>query len=379
MDKVVVEPDDSVFRAALELVPIGLVLARWEPPRDRGSFRFEWGNRAAKEITGGNKGGMPLEEYIGKTLAEAFPTLMETELPDKYVAAMETGQPQELGSLRYGEAPLIEAVFRIQVIRVTEDMIAIAYENITERVRAEEGRDATLRELEISNKDLNDFAYVASHDLKAPLRDVHSLADWICQDAKALLPDKSRAHLDTLRQRVSRMEDLLEDLLAYSRAGRIHPAVESTRLQELLDDVIELSALPPAFQVQRPTCELQIRTPKAALALVLRNLLCNAAKHHDREKGCIEIRVDEGADEWQFHVIDDGPGIPDEYHQRIFGMFQSLRPRDEVEGTGMGLALCKKTVEAYGGSIDVDSTGDRGATFSFTWPKTWAPPHKKEQ
>ena len=111
---------------------------------------------------------------------------------------------------------------------------------------------------------------------------------------------------------------------------------------------------------------LATRTP---LETVLRNLINNAIKHHDRADGHVHIVAEEHDDFVEFCVIDDGPGIHPQYHERIFELFQTLKPRDQVEGSGMGLAIVKKTVENYGGSITVESTEGEGATFRFTWPK----------
>jgi signal transduction histidine kinase len=113
------------------------------------------------------------------------------------------------------------------------------------------------------------------------------------------------------------------------------------------------------------------QTPRVPLEQVIRNLVSNAIKHHDRDDGAIEVFSRESGNFYEFAVSDDGPGIPPEFHDRVFQIFQTLKSRDEVEGSGMGLALVKKTVEAHGGNVTLESSGGRGTTFRFTWPKAY--------
>jgi PAS domain S-box-containing protein len=223
-------------------------------------------------------------------------------------------------------------------------------------------------ELERSNRELDRFAYVASHDLKAPLRAIDNLSKWIEADALDILPPPSQAHLLKLRGRVQRMERLLDDLLAFSRAGRIQHALELVDTEQLVRNAFELLAPPPEFRLL--TSDLPaLETQRVPLETVMRNLLGNAVKHHGRPDGTIRVSA-EGQGQWiEFRVVDDGPGIAPNYHERIFELFQTLQPRDRVEGSGMGLAIVKKTVESMGGAIHVESAPGTGSIFRFTWPK----------
>ncbi len=252
--------------------------------------------------------------------------------------------------------------------------------DITERKQAEaalQALNASLeqqvqeRTTELTHRlqELDQFAYVTSHDLKAPLRAVDHLASWISDDAADLLPPASQVHLAKMRGRIKRMEKLLDDLLAYSRADRYPATRERVDVALLLDEIISLVTPPQGFTINVQTPLPMLVTQKVPLATVLRNLIHNAIKHHDHSDGQVQIAVQDRGTWLEFRVSDDGPGIAPEFHTRIFQIFQTLKPRDEVEGSGMGLAMVKKIIESRHGHINVSSTPGQGATFTFTWPK----------
>lgn len=228
---------------------------------------------------------------------------------------------------------------------------------------------AANEKLAATNRELEQFTYAAAHDLKSPLRGIQNLAQFLIEDAAALLPAKSQKHLTLLQGRTQRLEHLLNGLLEYSRIGREHYAAETVDTRALVEEIGELLAPPAGFTITAATPLPTLVTHRVPLATVLRNLISNALKHHDQpHSGQVRITVYE-QDNWlQFSVADNGPGIAPEFHRRIFEMFQTLQPRDQVEGSGIGLALVKKTVERYGGQIMVESTLGQGATFRFTWP-----------
>jgi signal transduction histidine kinase len=253
------------------------------------------------------------------------------------------------------------------------------FENVTQRHRLTEAIERHGKELERSNRELDDFAYVASHDLKAPLRDIDNLASWIAEDAGDTLPADSKRHLALLQDRIARMERLLDDLLQYSRADRVKPPPEEFEVRAVIDEALRLVGPREGFEIvvtgDRPT----IRTPRVPLAQLLRNLVSNAIKHHHRKQGRITIHVVEREALLEIAVTDDGPGIAPEFHERVFRMFQTLRPRDEVEGSGMGLAIVKKVVESHGGTVKIESAPGEGTTMRFTWPRVWPVPNRADQ
>lgn len=223
------------------------------------------------------------------------------------------------------------------------------------------------RALERSNTELDQFAYVASHDLKAPLNAIEKLASWIEEDCGDLLPDASKPHLQLLKGRAQRMSKLLDDLLMYSRVGRVAQDISDINLRNLARDIFEFQDVGDNFKLEAP--DLQVQLPRTPLELVLRNLIANAIKHHHRNTGVIHISCTPDAKGYALKVSDDGPGIPPHLHNKAMQMFQTLRPRDEREGSGMGLALCKKIIDFYQGNIRIESDGSQGTSIYLYWPK----------
>jgi PAS domain S-box-containing protein len=224
------------------------------------------------------------------------------------------------------------------------------------------------QQLKRSNRDLEDFAYIASHDLKGPLGGIKSAALWLEEDLQDL-SDDSRKLLGLMRSRINRMEKLLDDLLTYSRVGHADTAVNEDSLADIFANIIKVLNPPAHIQV-RVEGELSvIVTASAQLEQVLRNLISNAVKHHDKQRGEVVLFGKRVGDYVEFVVRDDGPGILPQFHEKIFQLFQTLKRRDEVEGSGMGLALAKKLVEQQNSCITVHSQGNgTGSEFRFRWP-----------
>lgn len=241
---------------------------------------------------------------------------------------------------------------------------AEARANAAQRTLEERAKD-----LDHLNEELEQFVYVASHDLKAPLRGIDHLAEWIEEDLGEALQGEAREHMAMLRRRVRRLETLLDDLLRYSRAGRQSPPIQWVEVDRLIRETFNLLNAEERFELGVFGDSPRFETAKPALAQVLTNLFSNAIKHHDGSTGRIEVAVRDRGALCEFVVTDDGPGIPPEHQQRIFRMFQTLQPRDRVEGSGMGLALVRKLVGRHGGTITVDSNG-RSSAFRFTWKKS---------
>lgn len=228
--------------------------------------------------------------------------------------------------------------------------------------------------LTASNKDLEQFAYVASHDLKAPLRGIDNLAEWIDADMKDVMNDENRAQMGLLRGRVRRLEALLEGLLQYSRIGHVDNEIELVDSNALVENIIDLLNPPSDTTITIGPGMPNFHTERAPLQQTLHNLISNAIKHHDRANGHIEVSARDLGSHVEFTVTDDGPGIPEEYRERVLQMFQTLKRRDEVEGSGMGLALVHKQIRTHDGTLSLENAPDqRGSTFRFTWRKIEEP------
>jgi len=250
------------------------------------------------------------------------------------------------------------------------------FTDITERKEAEKAFEKLNKDLELavlnlgrSNKELQDFAYVVSHDLKAPLRGIKTLAQWITTDYADKIDENGRGQLNLLLSRADRMHNLIDGILQYSRVGRVQEEKVQVNLNELVAEAIDMIAPPENIVVSIENELPVIECERTRIAQVFQNLLSNAVKFMDKPEG--QVRIGCAAEDgwWKFSVTDNGPGIEEKYFEKIFQLFQTLSPRDEVESTGVGLTVAKKIVELYGGKIWVQSKVGQGSTFLFTLPK----------
>ena len=298
----------------------------------------------------------------------ASETTLQKLIASKSEASMEFRIKLPNGSLRYIQAAegviLDDAGEVARVIGVNIDTTDRKFNEDLERQVAE--RTA---ELKAANEELEQFAYVVAHDLKAPLRAIDNSAEWLAEDLAEHLTDETREHLQVLRGRVKRMDKLQDDLLEYARIGRAkdNRYAESIRGDLLMEDVLALLSL-QGFTVEVSPSFANIEVCRMPLQQILMNLIGNAIKHHHRKTGKIAVTVETDGGFYTFAVKDDGPGIGARFHNQIFEMFRTLRPRDQVEGSGIGLAIVRKHIEIAGGKLQLESAEGQGSTFRFTWP-----------
>jgi signal transduction histidine kinase len=224
-------------------------------------------------------------------------------------------------------------------------------------------------QLEERNGKLDNFVHVVSHDLKAPLRAISNLSEWIEEDLERSLTPDTQNQMSLLRNRVYRMEAMINGLLNYARIGRTDSQIEQVTVSELLIEVIDSIAPPPTFSITFAPNLPIFRAKSLRLFQVFANLIGNGIKHHDRVDGSIEISVEDRGDYYEFAVADDGPGIALKNQENIFTIFQSANVENNPDSTGVGLAIVKKIVETETGTIRLESEIGSGTTFYFTWPK----------
>lgn len=257
----------------------------------------------------------------------------------------------------------------VALLQMLANFTATALSNVDLYTRLED----KVRALEVSNFELDAFAWAASHDLRAPLRAIDYLSTRAAKDIADGDNAAALARLDTLRQRTRRMSTLLASMQDYARAGAEPDGsdIEMADGGTIIEDLHLLCDLPAGFRLDIGDGFADIRLPRVPAQRVFGNLVDNAVRHHDRDGGTITIALGETDRDHVFTVSDDGPGIPEKYTDKAFAIFQTLRPRDESEGSGMGLALVRKTLAALGGNIQLAPAAEdgRGATFTITWPK----------
>lgn len=243
--------------------------------------------------------------------------------------------------------------------------------DINERKLAEEKMRLYTENLEKAFKELDKFAYVVSHDLKAPLRAIFNLSNWISEDYLDNMPEEGREMFERIRGRVLRMEGLIEGILAYSKIDRKDDVFTDIDLNKQLKDSLDLIDIPKNFKIDIQGDLPVVKGDQSKIHQVFMNLLSNAIKFNEKPEGegFVKVKFADDGQFWKFSVEDNGPGIEPQYHEKIFVIFQTLNARDTFESTGVGLAIVKKIVEEMGGKIWLESEVGQGTTFHFTMAK----------
>ncbi len=319
--------------------------------------------------------GYHVAEIIGRNVSVLMPSPYR-EQHDSYIRNyLRTGRARIIGMRwetegRRKDGQIFPIEISVSEIRVSgKHLFTGVLRDISRRRQQKQELANTMQELQNTNEELKSFAYIVSHDLKAPLRAIGSLAEWIQSDFGDRLDSEGKDYLRLLGGRVRRMDQLIEGILEYSRVGRVNETWVHVDLDQMIHEIVDLLS-PPAhirIEVEGPLPVLTAEPTR--MRQLFQNLLSNAIKFMDKPKGIIRVAGHVADDGWRFSVADNGPGIELRHHERIFQLFQALAPRDRIEGTGVGLALVKKIVELYGGHIWIESTPGQGSTFFFTLPK----------
>jgi PAS domain S-box-containing protein len=347
------------FRGLFDASPYGLLIVD-----DTG--RIVMANRVLAESLGHAPAGLvgqPLETLLPERYRGAHGALMAGYRATGEARMM--GRGRDLTALHAdgSELPVEIGLSRVRWQRQAMTLAAVSDISVRKRLELE---------LRQANANLQEFTYVASHDLRSPLRGIADLVEWINADL-ADPPPEVRRNLDRISQRIGRMERLIDDLLSYARAGRAATEFTLVDIGALVRGILEIQPLPPEFTIELNLDVAPFPATRTPLETVLRNLLSNAVKHHDRGHGHIVVTARHDDSYCKISVCDDGPGVPDTARDRIFKLFQTLTVR-ERGGSGIGLALTKRLVEVHGGRIEVGTatqagTDGRGTCMRFWWPR----------
>jgi signal transduction histidine kinase len=271
------------------------------------------------------------------------------------LAKMSIKEPEKANSIRNGTNILFDYIMCV----IGESFIQEKNSIINQQTKKQE---AIIKELE-------SFAYIISHDLKTPLRGIASLADWLVTDYKDKLDDTGKEYLDLLKGRVLRLEALIDGVLEYSRAGRTDVEITQVEFEAIIKEAIEMVASKSNVKTHVDTQLPVLQASKIAMMQVFTNLIGNAIMHNDKENIEINIGCIDKGSEWWFYIKDNGPGIQEEFHEKVFKIFQTLKTKDEMNSTGIGLSVVKKIIDNSGGRIWIESKAGEGCTFFFTLKK----------
>ncbi|MCA9410448.1 MAG: PAS domain S-box protein [Candidatus Omnitrophica bacterium] len=360
---------EQLLRTVLESAPNGLILIN------------QWGtislvNRETENLFGYDRKdliGQPIEMLLPARFREGHQRFREEYFQNPLTRPMGAGR--DLYGVRKdgGEFPVEIGLNPIET--ETGKMVLGSVVDITERIGALEReresarqQEALNEDLKKSNDELDNFCYIVSHDLKAPLRGISSLSSFVLEDAESV-SQETRENLDLIRGRVRRMNNLIDGILEYSRVGRVETSIQDHESRALIEEVVEDLRPSSEAEIRLMSDFPSIRYDETAFQQIVQNLLSNALKHASKVGGIVEISAEDRGRSHVFSVKDNGPGISKNHHDRIFRIFQSLKPRDDEESTGVGLAIVKKLVERFDGEVWVESNEGEGAAFCFTIPK----------
>lgn len=235
------------------------------------------------------------------------------------------------------------------------------------REKAEREKEAVLKDLKKSNQELNDFAHVVSHDLKSPLRSMNTLVNWIKADSKDFATSEIDKNFDLLLKRIDRMDLLINGILNYASVDKVEKVDKKVDIGVIVNDILDTIDIPQNYTITIKNTLPIIKGDAYKLIQLFQNLISNGIKYSDKEEGRIDIDCIKSGEFWEFSISDNGIGIPEKYHEKVFKVFQVLE--ESEDSTGVGLSIVKKVIDFYGGKVWLESEVGKGTTFYFTLPK----------
>jgi len=240
-------------------------------------------------------------------------------------------------------------------------------EDITNQRLLEKQKEKLLKELESSNTSLQEYAHVVSHDLKSPLRSISALVSWLQEDYNDVLDEDGQQNLRMMQEKVSSMDKLIHGILEYSTANNSKLENKEVDLNKVIKAIKESIFIPDHVELKVPQPLPKIICDKTKIHQLFQNIIGNAVSHIDKKNGLVNVICTEKENHWQFTIEDNGVGIDEKYHKKIFEIFQSIG--NNVGSTGIGLSIVKKIVDRYGGEVWLDSELGKGTEFHFTLKK----------
>ena len=354
----------EAYKAVLNASPIGTCLWRICDHSDPGAMVLALVSDGASQVS-----ATDIRQFVGQTMQEAFPELLKTDLPQSYIDVLRSGEATTQ-EIEYGDSNISKKWFHVRLFKVSETLVAISYDDISERKLAERKLAAMRRRLERSNSELEQFAYVASHDLQEPLRMVAMFTQLLARQYEDKLDAQAKEYIKYASDGAMRMKSLIESLLEVSRITSRKEVLIPVDLDALVSHLLEgmrHSKTLDGVTVNRDVLP-SILGDASQLRRVFQNLIGNAVKFNRSEDPTVTIGAQTLGDKVQITVADNGVGIPEHQHKRIFEMFKRLHKRSEFGGTGMGLAIVQRIVERHNGLISVESADGQGTTFRLTFP-----------
>lgn len=327
-------------------------------------------NQAAQDIFGYTE-----EEALGQNLHQLLsPPAYHDEQAQKFPHFRKTGQGTAIGKTlelegRRKDGTIFPVELSVSSFKLEGDWHAVGIvRDISERKQIEMQQTQLLEQINRSNQQLEEFAHIVSHDLKAPLRGIKTLLDWFISDYQNLVPPEGKEQLTLVQQRSQRMQDMIQGILEYSRIGKGDFTTEDLNMNQLLANIVDILAAPENIHIEVQKELPTLTGERIQITQVFQNLLSNAIKYNDKEKGFIQITHEVEDLRHHYCICDNGPGIDPSHHEKIFGIFQTLQPKDAYESTGIGLSVVKKIIERHQGRIWVESNLGEGAIFHVILP-----------